>query len=88
MAVSAHEYVNYARMAMISLTITKLSVTGYLEIVQELKQSGLVLEKDFTWSYARGNSDLNPLLTSSCTLTFNDDRNATYFMLKWSHLLI
>ena len=55
-----------------------------LELVAELRQSGLIQDRDFVWRYQKGNfADDNSFVPASVTFEFQDPALATFYQLKW-----
>ncbi len=55
-----------------------------LELVAELRQSGLVMNQDFVWQYQKsGYSEGNKHVPASVTFEFRDPAQATFYQLKW-----
>ena len=69
----------------ISLTPSGYQVGNLaLELVTELRQSGLVQDRDFVWRFQKGNfADDNTFLPASVTFEFEDPALATFYQLKW-----
>lgn len=68
-----------------------LAPSGYqvanvaLELVAELRQSGLIMDQDFVWQYQKsGYSEGNKYVPASATFEFQDPALATFYQLKWS----
>ena len=68
-----------------------LAPSGYqvanmaLELVDQLRQSGLVMGQDFVWQYQKsGYSEGNKHVPASVTFEFRDPALATFYQLKWS----
>jgi len=60
-------------------------VSMALELVAELRQSGLVMNHDFVWQYQRSSyGEGNELVPASVTFEFQDPALATFYQLKWS----
>jgi hypothetical protein len=56
-----------------------------LDLVAELRQSGLVMNQDFEWRYQRSSyGEGNELVPASVTFEFRDPALATFYQLKWS----
>lgn len=56
-----------------------------LELVAELRQSGLIMNQDFVWQYQKsGYSEGNKHVPPSVTFEFQDPALATFYQLKWS----
>jgi hypothetical protein len=56
-----------------------------LELVAELRQSGLIMNQDFEWRYQRSSyGEGNELVPASVTFEFQDPALATFYQLKWS----
>jgi hypothetical protein len=56
-----------------------------LELVAELRQSGLVMDQDFVWQYQKSSyGEGNELVPASVTFEFRDPALATFYQLKWS----
>jgi hypothetical protein len=68
-----------------------LAPSGYqmanmaLELVAELRQSGLVMDQDFVWQYQKSSyGEGNEFVPASVTFEFEDPALATFYQLKWS----
>jgi hypothetical protein len=68
-----------------------LAPSGYqmanmaLELVAELRQSGLVMDQDFVWQYQKSSyGEGNEFVPASVTFEFLDPALATFYQLKWS----
>lgn len=60
-----------------------------LEMVSQLRQSGLIIDQDFVWRFEKGHGkdDSNMFfVTPSVTFEFQDPALATFYQLKWSTL--
>lgn len=58
-----------------------------LEMVSQLRQSGLIIDRDFVWRFEKGQADDDSntvLVTPSVTFVFQDPALATFYQLKWS----
>jgi hypothetical protein len=56
-----------------------------LELVAELRQSGLVMDQDFVWQYQKSSyGEGNEYVPASVTFEFHDPALATFYQLKWS----
>lgn len=56
-----------------------------LELVAELRQSGLVMNRDFVWQYRKSSYNAgNEYVPASVTFEFRDPALATFYQLKWS----
>ena len=59
-------------------------VSRALEMVAELRQSGLIMDQDFVWRFEKGDyNDRNEFLSPSVTFEFQDPTLATFYQLKW-----
>lgn len=60
-------------------------VSRALEMVAELRQSGLIMDQDFVWRFEKGDyNDSNEFMPPSVTFEFQDPALATFYQLKWS----
>ena len=60
-------------------------VSKALELVAELRRSGLILDKDFVWQYQKSSyGEGNEYVPASVTFEFQDPALATFYQLKWS----
>ena len=60
-------------------------VSMALELVAELRQSGLVMNQDFEWQYQRSSyGEGNEHVPASVTFEFQDPALATFYQLKWA----
>jgi hypothetical protein len=56
-----------------------------LDLVAELRQSGLVMNQDFEWRYQKSSyGEGNEHVPASVTFEFEDPALATFYQLKWS----
>jgi hypothetical protein len=56
-----------------------------LEMVSELRQSGLTMDQDFVWRFEKGSyGEGNEFVSPSVTFEFEDPALATFYQLKWS----
>ena len=69
----------------ISLTPSGYQVGNLaLELVTELRQSGLVQDRDFVWRFEKGRyGEGNEFVPASVTFEFEDPALATFYQLKW-----
>ena len=69
----------------ISLTPSGYQVANMaLELVAELRQSGLVMDQDFVWQYQKSSyGEGNEFVPASVTFEFPDPALATFYQLKW-----
>jgi hypothetical protein len=72
-------------MIKMSLTIDNMSSSRMLEIVDELKISGFVVDKDFTFAYTPpGPWDIdNGAKNKFVTFSFAEEKNLIWFSLKY-----
>jgi len=72
----------------ISVTLD-IDVSKTLEIVNELKRHGWIINKDFDFAYYKPEFETftglnyDPIKERHSVFTFYDDSNASYFMLRW-----
>ena len=66
---------------MTRIVIYENSVSHVLDIVQDVKSLGYVMDRDFTWSWYPGESDFGhrPYAVFEC----HDEHLVTYINLKW-----
>jgi hypothetical protein len=72
---------------MVEVVLSNTSADKMLSIVKELKEQGLVLDKDFSFKYepAQYNNDGWSQVTSRRSVfTFYNEKYATLFALKYS----
>jgi hypothetical protein len=56
-----------------------------LDLVIQLRQSGLIMDQDFVWRFEKGSyNDRNEFVSPSVTFEFRDPAQATFYQLKWS----
>lgn len=74
---------------MTTVELQNLNISEILSIVYALRDSGLQDPKDFTFSYSPSEWITTPgtlyshRKTSRVKFTFDDDSNATWFVLRW-----
>lgn len=67
------------------VNISSVNVNQALEMVDQLRKSGLTMDEDFSWSYQKSNWDsANNIVPDSVTFYFQDPALATFYQLKWS----
>lgn len=56
-----------------------------LELLDQLRESGLVQDRDFVWRYQKSSyGENNEFIPASATFEFEDPALATFYQLKWS----
>lgn len=68
-----------------TLILKELNATQMLDIVRELKNSGLKVHEDFDFEYTPGTWDWNNVeqIPRKTQFTFYNEEAATYFALKY-----
>ena len=72
---------------MVSIKIKKIRVPQVLELLQELKTAGLILNQDFEWAFYNenvNNDGKERIQTRYCEFRFRDPKLATFYSLKWN----
>lgn len=56
-----------------------------LEMVDQLRQSGLIMDQDFVWRFEKGSyNDSNEFVPPAVSFEFGNPALATFYQLKWS----
>lgn len=72
---------------MVSITLPGVKAAQAIELVNELKAAGLILNQDFEWNFHQ--TTLNKvdgkteLRKRYCEFKFRDPKLATFYALKW-----
>lgn len=72
---------------MIQIKLKNKNPTEVVEIVHEMKKEGLVIGKDFDFSYQPpyyNNDGWSPIIQKQTVFTFYNEKIATWFTLKWT----
>jgi len=70
----------------INVVLDNTSADRMLSIVRDLKSQGLQLETDFNFRYEPAQYDNNgwsQITPKQCVFTFNNEKYATFFILKY-----
>lgn len=74
---------------MVSIIIKNINAIKALELVNELKILGLIINVDFEWAYSNEQIlyDLhgNEIKPRYCEFKFRDPKLATFYALKWQN---
>lgn len=77
---------------MVTITLKGITANTALELVAELKDCGLILNKDFEWVFHRENImyDLggHEITPKFCEFKFYDPKLATFYALRWQNYFI
>lgn len=72
---------------MVPITLPGIKPNLALELVNELRESGLILNIDFEWAYhhEQVSYDLhgNEIKPRYCEFKFHDPKMATFYALRW-----
>lgn len=72
---------------MVSITLPKIKTNVALDLVNELKAAGLIINQDFEWAYYAEqiihNLHDNEIKPRYCEFKFRDPKLATFYALKW-----
>jgi hypothetical protein len=73
---------------MVPIILQGVSARKALELVSELKESGLIVHVDFEWAYhhAHITHDLSvsKIIPRYCEFRFQEPKLATFYSLKWT----
>lgn len=66
--------------------ITVKNAQAAFELLEQLNEAGLVNDRDFTWAFTPAKYDYYGHSESAAIIEFRfvDEKNATYFKLKWA----
>lgn len=68
---------------MVPITVQHYSAAKTLELVNELKTAGLIVNQDFEWSFHAEKVNNGKIVEKHCQFRFREPKLATFYALKW-----
>lgn len=76
---------------MVSITLPGVRAAQALELVNELRNTGLIINQDFEWAYYNEQitHDMggNEIIPKYCEFKFQNPKLATFYALKWQTMM-